>query len=201
MMLTRTMASSIVLFLATAGASAQIASEHTDLSYEETCSVVGMAEEGDGDWANYVCTGYRGYPVIVSYADERESIFYGFPPEGGAGFIWEGFEGFSSAGPTIEWRVERRGEVEIPFATIHRWTVTSMDEPDETVEVLVVEKVGLLPQRQGCAIAYVMATGNEEAEEQARQLADTQARDFQCGDQPTIFSGDLEMPAFSRGGN
>lgn len=182
-------------------ARAEIISQYTEIAAHSGCVTVGKAAEGEGDWANFVCPGYGGYPVIISYADARESIFYGFPPEGEEGFVWESFSGFNAAAPRIEWRINRQGDIETPFATIHRWSVQAGGEGDEKVEVLVVEKVGTLPERQSCAVAYVMASGNAEANEQARRLADGQARDFVCGDQPTVLSGDRQMPDFMRGAN
>lgn len=182
-------------------ARAELVSEYTDLVAERDCALVGKAAEGEGDWANSVCPGYKGYPVILSYADARESVFYGFPPEGEAGFVWESFDGFNSLGPTIEWRIDRQEGGEIPFAAIHRWTVSDADDADSKIEVLVVEKVGQLPERQSCAVGYVVATGNPQANEQARNLADEQARDFACGDQPTVLAGDIPVPPFSRGAN
>jgi hypothetical protein len=182
-------------------ARAEIVSEYTELNVEQDCTVAGRAAEGDGDWANFVCPGYRGYPVILSYADARESVFYGFPPEGEAGFVWESFEGFNSSGPRIEWRIDRQENSEVPFATIHRWTVSRAEDTETQVEVLVVEKVGLLPERQSCAVGYVVASGNSQANEQARNLADEQARDFSCGDQPSVLAGEEPVPPFSRGEN
>lgn len=184
-----------------APARAEIVSEYTELSAERDCAVVGRAAEGDGDWANFVCPGYKGYPVILSYADARESVFYGFPPEGEAGFVWESFGGFNSSGARIEWRIDRQEGSERPFATIHRWTVSHPDDPNARIEVLVVEKVAQLPDRQSCAVGYVVASGNPQANDQARQVADEQARDFACGDQPTVMSGEIPVPPFSRGEN
>ncbi|MCV0394557.1 MAG: hypothetical protein K5872_23630 [Rhizobiaceae bacterium] len=188
----------ILALLSATPAAADTVSEFTEIDIEADCAVVGRAADGEGDWANYVCPGYKGYPVILSYADARESIFYGFPPEGAAGFVWESFAAFNESSPRIEWRIDRQGDVETPFATIHRWHVADAADTDTKVDVLVVEKVGLLPEREGCAVAYVMASDNDEASDQARRLADEQARDFVCGDQPTVFSGDRQMPDFMR---
>jgi hypothetical protein len=176
----------------------EIVSAYTELDAETGCAAVSRTAEGEGDWANLVCAGYKGYPVIISYSDGRESIFYGFPPEGAAGFAWESFEGFNSAGETIEWRVELRDGVEIPFAAIHRWKVVDPVDADAVTEVLVVEKVGLLPERQSCAAAYVVASGQVDADGKAREIADLQARDFVCGDQPTVIAGSVPVPAFTR---
>lgn len=185
----------------TASAGAQeIVSAYTDLVVEDHCSSFAQAGENDGDWIDYVCTGYRGYPVLVSYADARESIFYGFPPASENERPWESFDAFNRAGPRIEWRIEKRGDVEEPFATIHRWFVSDPDDADEQIEVLVIEKVGQIGAWGSCAVGYVVATGNPDANDAARRIADGQARDFACGDQPVIDAASAAMPSFTRGG-
>ena len=194
--------SAFFLVLAAAPAFAQhIVSEYTDLDTERHCSTFAAADEGEGDWANMVCAGYRGYPVVVHYGDARESLFYGFPPDGDLAPPWESFSGFNHSGPRIEWRIERDGGRETPFATIHRWFVSGAEGGGEVIEVLVVEKVGQIHGREGCAVAYVVATGNPDANEKARRIADTQARDFFCGDQPVIDAGSVPVPDFMRGEN
>ncbi len=54
----------------------------------------------------------------------------------------------------------------------------------------VVEKVGQVHGREGCAVGYVVATGNPDA--------GGQARDFVCGDQPAIDAGSVPLPEFVR---
>lgn len=194
-------AAALLALASLAPARAEIVSEYTELDVERDCAVVGRAAEGEGDWANFVCPGYKGFPVILSYADARESVFYGFPPEGEAGFVWESFDGFNSSGERIEWRIDRQENSETPFATIHRWTVSRPEDAEARIEVLVVEKVGSLPERQSCAVGYVVASGNPQANGQARNIADEQARHFACGDQPVVMAGEIPAPAFSRGGH
>ena len=89
------------------------------------------------------------------------------------------------------------GGRETPFATIHRWFVAD-GEGGPDVEVLVVEKVGQVHGREGCAVGYVVATGNADANGKARRIADRQARDFACGDQPTVDAGSVALPDFVR---
>jgi len=179
----------------------EIVSEYTDLVPDRHCSTFAMADDGEGDWASMVCAGYRGYPVIIHYGDLRESIFYGFPPDGDLAPAWESFGGFNSTGDRVEWRIERDGGRETPFATIHRWFVEDGAADGSKVEVLVVEKVGQIQGREGCAIAYVVASGNADANAKARRIADTQARDFACGDQPVIDAGSVPVPEFTRSEN
>ena len=177
-------------------AQAQMSSEYTQIDSQASCTVFAQAEEGDGDWANLVCDGWRGYPVMVQYGDLRESFYYGYPPAGDMAPIWESFSGFNSTGPTIEWRLEQRGENRVPVATIHRWFVSTGEGED--VQVLVVEKVGQPFERDGCAMAYVMATGNPNSNEKARNYADNLVHGFSCGDQPAIDAGTVPMPDFVR---
>ncbi|TKT82939.1 hypothetical protein [Aquamicrobium sp. LC103] len=191
----------VIGVLAGPAAAEEIESVYTDLVQEEHCSVFASAENGDGDWVDMACAGYRGYPVVIRYSDQRESVFYGFPADGDASLVWESFDAFNASDAKVEWRVAREEGGETPFATIHRWSVSDADDPEETIEVLVVEKVGLIGEGDGCAVAYVVATGNEGANERARLIADTQARDFACGDQPTMEGGEVPVPSFSRGDN
>ena len=100
--------------LAAAGESSSV---YTDLDLEEDCTVFASAEEGEGDWANLVCSGYRGYPVFIYSGDLRESTFYGFPPGGDLAPAWESFSAFNSIGSRIEW--SRRGIS--PAATTSAW--------------------------------------------------------------------------------
>lgn len=174
-------------------------SVYTEINAEETCTVFAKAEEGDGDWANLVCDGWRGYPVLIQYGDLRESLFYGYPPAGDLAPAWESFGAFNRTGPTIEWRLEGHGDYQIPVATIHRWFVSDPENGEENVQVLVVEKVGQPYERDGCAVAYVVATGNANANEKARDLADKLATSFECGaDQPIIDTGNVPLPDFVR---
>ena len=181
---------------------AEVSSAYMDINAEKDCTVFATAAEGDGDWANMVCSGFRGYPVIIYSADLRESVFYGFPPAGDLAPTWESFAAFNSSGPKIEWRIETEDGRAIPFAPIHRWSVSDPENPDKQVEVLVVSKVGQVAERDGCAVGLVAATGNPKANEMARKIADEQARDFACGaDERVLVSGDAPLPEFSRAEN
>jgi hypothetical protein len=185
------------ILLAASSASAQVASVYTDIDVEKDCIVYSEAAEDEGgDWADYVCGGYRGYPVHFSYGDARESVFYGHAP---AAVRWESFSVFNSTGPRIEWRVRGEGNRAVPFATIHRWFVSDAQGETNGIEVLVVEKVGQPAEQKGCAIAYVMATGNTEPNEKARRYADEMAADFVCGaDEPSIDAGKIALPPLMR---
>lgn len=183
---------------ATPAAAETILSAYTDLDTARDCTVFEHAEEG-GDFANLVCNGYKGYPVMIFAGDLRESLFYGYPPEGDLPRAWESFGSFNSTGPKIEWRIEKNGDGEIPFATIHRWFVSSVDDPEKHTEVLAIAKVGQVSAREGCTVGLVVASGNPKANETARKVADEHARDFACGvDQRIEIAGKVPLPDFYR---
>lgn len=187
------------LALAIPARAEEIASAYSDLDLDTTCTRFAAAPEGEGDWANFACAGFKGHPVLVFTGDLRQSVIYGFPPSGDLAPAWESFSGFNSTGPRIEWRVSRTGDVEIPFATIHRWFVSDPDDEEDKIEVLVVEKVAHPGTADGCAVGYVVASGNPDANENARTIADQTARDFECGaDQPTLIPGAVPVPDFVR---
>lgn len=184
-----------------AAAAGEITSVYTDLHADKDCAVFASAEDDDGDWANMACSGWRGYPVLIYSGDLRESVFYGFPPGGDLAPAWESFSAFNSVGARIEWRIETENGRSVPFATIHRWRVSAdAENPDRQIEVLVIEKVGQIHQREGCAVGLVRATGNPNANEAARKIADERARGFACGVDERVVVGS-PMPDFSRSEN
>jgi hypothetical protein len=191
-----------IMFCATAQA-AQIESVYTDIDTKNGCAAYDQARDGEGDFRAVVCPGYMGYPVLISYSDLRESVFYGFPkvPETESTpevKPWESFSGFNSTAPRIEWRVELRDSLKIPLSTIHRWFVSvDPEDAEKKTEVLVVSKVGQVDAQEGCTIGLVLATGNPKANETARKIADEQATTFACGADERVLVGD-PMPEFSR---
>ena len=185
-----------LLAFSQAARAAEIASVYTELNLQRDCTTFASSTE-EGGYANLACNGYGGYPVLIYSGDLRESIYYGFPKGGDLAPAWESFGGFNSAGPKIEWRVSKDGDRTIPFATIHRWTVSDPEDADKTVEVLVVEKVGQLGEQDGCAVGLVLATGNPKANETARKIADEQARNFACGGDERVLVGE-PLPSFDR---
>lgn len=177
-----------------AGHAGEISSAYTDVDFDQHCSTFESGQDGE-EFANMVCDGWRGYPVLVSAGDLRESLFYGYPPEGT--LPWESFSAFNRTGPRIEWRIEVQGATSAPFATIHRWFVnTDPDNAEKTTEVLVVSKVGQVEDRQGCVVGLVRATGNPDANAEARKVADESARNFVCGRDQTMRIGNV--PDFNR---
>lgn len=176
----RTLVGMICLAGTIGAARSEIVSEYTEFDTQRTCTVTRASDEGDGDWADLVCDGYRGYPVLLTYSDLRETAFYGFLP-GGEIPRQPGFHPFNRAGPRIEWRIDRQERVAQPYAAIHRWFVSAGEDGVRDTEILVVSKVATLEDRSGCVVGYVMGTGNPQANEEARRIADENARSFACG--------------------
>lgn len=189
--------SALLVAVPVASHAAEILSAYTDVDLEKGCITVAKAAEDDGDWARFVCPGYMGYPIVVDYSDLRESITYGFPSPGRS--AWESFEGFNSASAKVEWRLQKDGAATVAFAAIQRWTVTSAEDGDKNVEVLVVSRVGQPDDGKACVVGLVLATGKPNANEMARKIADEQARDFSCGDERTVVGE--PMPVFLRSEN
>jgi hypothetical protein len=173
-----------------------ISSAYTDLDSKKDCVTYAQAGERDGDWADLACSGYRGYPVLIAYDDDRESLFYGFPPGSDMTSAWESFSAFNSSGTRVEWRIETTGDKAVPFAVIHRRTVSNPEDEKKSTEVLLVAKVSQMDARDGCTVGLVLATGNPQANDQARKLADEKARTFVCGkDRHTVIGN---VPPFGR---
>ncbi|MEJ6783693.1 hypothetical protein [Aminobacter sp. Piv2-1] len=187
-------ASAALVALAWRPASAEeISSAYTDITAGPDCVTFDQAAPDEGDFANLVCPGYRGYPVVMFTADLRESVFYGFPPADLDQIPWQSFGHFNSTGGRIEWRIAAVDGV--PFATIHRWYVQDDADQSKQVEVLVVAKVGQPGKAEGCVVGLVLASGKPNANEMARRLADEQVRDFACGADERVTVGD-PMPEF-----
>ncbi len=121
--------------------------------------------------------------------------YYGFPSDDMTA-VWESFSGFNSAGPKIEWRIETKGDIAIPFAVIHRRSIGNPEDENKPTEVLVVAKVAQPEAHDGCTVGLVLATGNPQANDQARKLADDKARSFACGKDKRVVIGDA--PDFGR---
>lgn len=102
-----------------------ISSVYTDLDWKKGCVTYARSGQGDGDWSDLACS---GYPVLIAYDDNRESLFYGFPPSDMAS-VWESFSGFNSAGAKVEWRIETTGDTAVSFAAIHRRSVSDAEVP------------------------------------------------------------------------
>lgn len=120
-----------------------------------------------------ICPGYDGIDVRVAEGDLRIFVSYG-PNAANQTATYETIPQFNKVGRTLEWRVRREdGELK-PFATILRY---SWDVDGKRGSTLVVTK---LTQDDACHMAYVEATDNAKANEQARAIADREAAGFTC---------------------
>jgi len=79
---------------------------------------------------------------------------------------------------TVEWRFNRRGERQIPYAIIVRFHTSGGGRAGD---VLVVSKVSAT---ETCHVAYIDALANQDAITLARFVADNQAKSFDCRNQP-----------------
>jgi hypothetical protein len=158
----------------------QFESAYTDVDLDQ-CLVMHSDDFGSS-WA---CPGYRGYPVRIAEGDLRFFVSYGFgAPEQPA--ARETLPPFNTLGSRIEWRLSNASGSWRPFATILRYRLDAVEEREDG-EVLVVTQLGDGPGTQ-CQIAWIDARANPDANELAREAADTLAGDFPCGDRmPQIF--------------
>ncbi|MEI9408419.1 hypothetical protein [Mesorhizobium salmacidum] len=182
--------------LCQAAQAGEISSAYTDLDWKKDCVTYAQAEQGDGDWADLACSGYRGYSVLIGYDDARESLFYGFPPGGDMTSAWESFSALNSSGAKVEWRIETNGDKAVPFAVIHRRSISDPEDETKKTEVLLVAKVAQMDARDGCTVGLVLATGNLTANDQARKIADEKAKGFARGKDKRVVVGNV--PAFGR---
>ncbi|RUT98536.1 hypothetical protein EOD23_26755, partial [Mesorhizobium sp. USDA-HM6] len=104
--------------------------------------------------------------------------------------------GLNTAGPKVEWRIETNGDKAVPFAVIHRREISNPEDENKPTEVLIVAKVAQPEEHEGCTVGLVLATGNPQANDQARKLADEKAKGFACGKDKREVIG--KVPDFGR---
>ncbi len=100
--------------------------------------------------------------MLIYSGDLRESVFYGFPPDGDLAPAWESFSAFNSTGPRIEWRIETdrlalgslRGDP--PLVRQRRPGESGPARP----RCWSSRRSGQMHERDGCAVGLVLATGN-----------------------------------------
>ena len=119
------------------------------------------------------CEGYDGIDVRVAEGDLRIFVSFGKNAEDQTA-AQETLPQFNTIGGKLEWRLAKDGGKQRPFATILRygWKVDG-----RSGATLVVTKLG---KDDACHMAYVAASGNPKANEQARAIADKDARNFVC---------------------
>jgi hypothetical protein len=161
-------------------ASAQsVGSSYTSTAPKD-CRQIGKASADDGGTTR-VCPGKAGLIVLIAEGDLREVVSVGrsraSAAEQPAAKTW--FGPFNSSEPRVEWRASG----DKPFAIIQRWHIADNADLDgkgrpNTKAMLAVTR---LPPGPVCHVAYVDAVANPNANELAREAADTLARGFACG--------------------
>lgn len=145
----------------------------------KACKQVKRHRDG-GAW---LCDGLAGLPVYVAEGDLRQFLSVGTDAQkrraatqtlGAFNSIFE--KGSDRA--TIEWRFDRRGERQIPYAVIVRFHTS---QEGRKGDVLVVSKVS---GSETCHVAYIDALANQDAITLARFVADNQAKTFDCRNEP-----------------
>ncbi len=119
------------------------------------------------------CQGHDGIDVQVAEGDLRIFVSFG-PSADNQTAAQETLPQFNTIAEKLEWRLVEQGGKPTPFATILRygWKVDG-----RSGATLVVTKLG---KDDACHMAYVAASGNPKANEQARAIADKDARNFVC---------------------
>jgi hypothetical protein len=159
---------------------AEIISTYTSTARKD-CRIIPPAKDDPDPGFDHVCPGMAGLVVTNVEGDLREVVSVGrtraaAQKEPAAQAF---FGPFSSTTNTIEWRHPKGGA---PFAIIQRWHLADNDDPGpnhrpRTKQMLVVTR---LPPGPVCHTAFVDVKANPNANELARQAAET-ARDFKCG--------------------
>ena len=135
------------------------------------------------DGSAWFCEGLAGLPVYVAEGDLRQFLSVGTGAQkrraatqtlGPFNSIFEN----GSDRATIEWRFDRRGEKQIPYAIIVRLHTA---QEGRKGDVLVVLKVSA---SETCHVAYIDALANSDATTLARFVADQQAKTFDCREEP-----------------
>ncbi len=163
-------------------------STYTDFNLEnkKSCTLVSAVEPGDEGMSSgtFECAGHAGYVVTFSEGDLRSFVSFG-KNTGDHCAAQQTFSGFNSVGNKIEWRMKDG----IPFATILRWTVSyDPEDSSKTKTWLVVTK---LEDDQSCHMGYIEGA-YPNANEKAREFADTQAQKFSCKTSKAIFIANVD---------
>ncbi|HTM77677.1 MAG TPA: hypothetical protein VL133_08620 [Devosia sp.] len=139
--------------------------------------------DADDFGASWACPGYKGYPLMVREGDLRFGLSYGFNVDKEPRFQTLG--PFNHLGAKLEWRLSNVLGRWMPVATIVRYFTQDPETLEETKQVLVITQ---LVEGQTCHIAYIDALANPDANELARQAADT-AGSFDCAKDEVAIIG------------
>lgn len=155
-------------------------SAYTDISLDQ-CLVL----DADDFGASWACPGYKGYPLMVTEGDLRFSLIYGFGARSADG---QTLPPFNRLGAKLEWRLSNALGRWMPIATIVRYHTADPETGEDKGQVLVVTQ---LVEGNSCHIAYIDALANADANELAREAADTSG-DFDCAADEVEIIGEFE---------
>jgi hypothetical protein len=172
--------------LATVGpASAQDFASLYSSTAARNCKKIDAAKDGEGDWATWLCSGIGGYVVRVTEDDLRMTVSIGRSLETAANepAAKQHFAPFNNIHDTLEWRMTK-GQ---PFATIQRWFLSDVANPDKGGKPTQVAMLVITRLNPTCHAGYVDVYANAIANALARRAADEHARDFDCTKVPLVI--------------
>ncbi len=153
-----------------------IESAYTDLNLED-CEVLETYEESGGMALR--CEGYQGIPLYVTESDIRFDVDAGVPND-----EWTtANRPFNSIGDTVEWRLQG-GQ---PVAAILRYNFESGGSPNVQSSELAVFTIGQEGD-PGCLVDWVTADAEPSQNVAARQIADRDAKTFDCSSRSAAAS-------------
>jgi hypothetical protein len=190
-------ATSLVVCAAATTANASEFSSNYSRYVEEKCDEkVNVYDTSDHQ--GYRCTGKNGVPVIFNPQGHRAAVL-GFEPYLNKGMYWgenpsANWITYGHEWPkaktndkgevTFEWRVKQVNKEWIPFASIVRFKsnyyvgdTAGNGQEYRAEEYLVVTKLG---DNDSCIVGTIHTNGNPNANEEARELADTHVENFDC---------------------
>jgi hypothetical protein len=179
---TRSAITLMVLLLAAPAAWADNSSTYTDFNLDVCKQLTPETSGQDGESSGiFECKGLPGLPVTFAEGDLRSLVAFGPNGQQHCAFH-QTFSGFNGVGKKIEWRL-KDGK---PIATIFRWTVSyDPEDSNKTKTWLVITK---LDQGNSCHMGYVEGA-YENANDQARRVADDASASFNCTtDKPIFFA-------------
>jgi len=131
--------------------------------------------------ATWKCPGFENIPVIVAESDLRFFVSYGENGDEEKAFRFTPIY-FNHINETLEWRYESKGGKRVPFATILRFFLDR--EGKKPGQVLIVTTLG---PNGVCHVAYIDARARKNANQLAREIADTKARSFDCNRDAALY--------------
>jgi hypothetical protein len=174
------LAAALALLAVATPAHAAFNSAYTDINLDE-CLVL----DADDFGASWSCPGYKGYPLMVTEGDLRFALVYGF---GAKAVDGQTLPPFNRLGEKLEWRLSNDLGRWMPIATIVRYYTADPETGEDKGQVLVVTQ---LVEGNSCHIAYIDALANKDANELARQAADTSG-EFDCASDEVEIIGKFE---------